>query len=67
MHIFLYFPMAGNVKKKKIYMMRRNIFLKVLQCVKLKKKNFHKFIWGIPEKKKVYTYLKVFFQLLKKK
>ena len=55
MYIFLYFPVAGNVKKQ-IYMMRRNIFLKVLQCVKLKKKmkkiNFHKFIWGILEKKK---------------
>ena len=43
MYIFLYFPVAGNVKKKKIYMMRRNIFLKVLQCVKLKKNEENKF------------------------
>ena len=43
-------------------MMRRNIFLKVLRCVKLKKNE--EFIWGILKKKNVYTYFKVFFQLL---
>ena len=41
-------------------MMRRNIFLKVLQCLKLKKKmkkiNFHKFIWDVLEKKKMDDY-----------
>ena len=52
--IFLVFS-SGWKCEKKIYLMRRNIFLKVLQCVKLKKNekiNFHKFIWGVLEKKK---------------
>ena len=45
--------MARNVKKK-IYMMRRNIFLKVLQCVKLKKNEENKFfknLFGVYWKK----------------
>ena len=50
--------MARNVKKK-IYMMRRNIFLKVLQCVKLKKNEENKIfknLFGVYWKKKMDEY-----------
>ena len=40
--VFLVFS-SGWKCEKKIYMMRRNIFLKVLQCVKLKKNEENKF------------------------
>ena len=41
-NFFLVFSSAWKFEKKN-YMMRRNIFLKVLQCVKLKKNEENKF------------------------
>ena len=41
-NFFLVFSSGWKCEKKN-YMMRRNIFLKVLQCVKLKKNEENKF------------------------
>ena len=45
-------------------MMRRNIFLKVLQIVKLKKNEEINLFWVYWRKKNVHTYFKVFFPLV---
>ena len=42
--IFLVFSSGWKCEKKKLFMMRINIFLKVLQCVKLKKNEQNKFL-----------------------
>ena len=43
MDVYIFIFSSGWKCEKKKFMMRRNIFLKVLQCVKLKKNKENKF------------------------